>query len=631
MDMKWNIPRLKEIYETRITSVEEAFKHVRPGNKVFIGSAASAPQYLVSRMVDFPLNFADTEILQMVSIEETPYTDGLHRDMFRLNTFFIGRAARETVARGHADYTPVFMSEIPRLMHTGSIPLDIALVQVTPPDAYGNCSLGVSVETTLEAIKQAAFVIAQVNSHMPRTFGNSLVSVSELDAIIIHDESLIEFSEGDSDDVAERIGFYISRLIPNGSTIQAGIGSIPNAVLRHLKDKRNLGIHTEMFSDGLIELYESGAITNHYKKFHPGKITAAFCLGSKKLYDMVNNNPIFEFYPTDYLSDPRNISLNENMCAINAALEVDVTGQVCADSIGSQFFSGIGGQADFIRGASLAKNGRPIIALPSTAKNGEVSRIVPILKTGAGVVTTRGDVHYVVTEYGIAYLHGKNIRDRVMALINIAHPRFRKWLMEEAKKLNYIYQDQALPRDGTIYPEHYRWDYTSSKGTEIHFRPIRMVDEEKLRRFFYGLREEDVYYRFMGFVRTLNHSAAQPLVVMDYEEKFALVGYTGEEPDDEIIAVGRWFLDRPTNRAEVAFTILPDWQGQGIGTHLLDKLVELAREKGIRGFTAEVLAENRKMLNVFYRSGFSVKSTLEYGVYSLKFDFHTKSEFNSGY
>ncbi|MBU1220041.1 GNAT family N-acetyltransferase [Myxococcota bacterium] len=625
------MPRLQEIYESRITDVKAAFSKVRPGNKVFIGSAASAPRYLVTKMGEFPLQFADTEIMQMVSLESSPFTDGKHRDMFRLNTFFIGRAARESVASGNADYTPIFMSEIPRLIHTGAIPIDVALIQVTPPDPFGNCSLGVSVETSLEAVRRAKYVIAQVNENMPRTFGNSMVSVEDLDAVILHDEPILEYSDGPTSDAAERIGFYISRLIPNGSTIQAGIGAIPNAVLRHLTDKRNLGVHTEMFSDGLIELYESGAITNHYKKFHPGKITAAFCVGSQKLYDMVNNNPVFEFYPTDYLSDPRNISMNDNMCAINAALEVDVTGQVCADSIGSSFYSGIGGQADFIRGASLAKNGRPIIALPSTAKNGTISRIVPTLKSGAGVVTTRGDVHYVVTEYGIAYIHGKNIRDRVMALINIAHPKFRSWLLQEAKKLNYIYQDQELPREGTVYPEHYRWDFTASDGEVIHFRPIRLVDEEKLRRFFYGLREEDIYYRFMGFVRTLNHSAAQPLIVMDYEEKFGLVGYIGDEPDDKIVAVGRWFLDRPTNRAEVAFTILPEWQGKGIGSHLLEKLIQLAREKGIRGFTAEVLADNRKMLNVFYRSGYSVKSLLEYNVYSLTFDFHTKSEFTNGY
>jgi len=391
-----------------------------------------------------------------------------------------------------------------------------------------------------------------------------------------------------------------------------------------LKDKRDLGVHTEMFSDGLIDLYNEGVITNSKKTFHKGKVVAAFCMGSRKMYDVVNNNPIFEFYPTDYVSDPRNISRNDNMVAINSALEIDLTGQVCADSIGHQFYSGFGGQADFIRGAALAQNGRPIIAIPSTARNGTISRIVPLLSRGAGVVTTRGDIHYVVSEYGIAYLHGKNIRERVLALINIAHPKFRQWLLDEAKKMNYIYSDQTLPSEGgTPYPEHYNWSYNLPDGRQIKIRPIRPTDESKLRQFFYGLSEEDVYYRFMGALRTLPHTKAQPLVVLDYEEKFAIAGYIGDEPDDEFVGVARWFLDRATNMAEVAFTVLPGWQGQGVGAYLLKTLADVGKEKGISGFTAEVLGTNRKMLNVFYKSGFKVHSQLEDGVYNVSFRFET--------
>jgi len=621
--MEWKLPRLKEIYEKRTCSVRNAFRRVQPGDRIFIGTGCAEPRFLVQSLIQYPENVADTEIMHLVSLDESPpYADPAYRHMFRLNTFFIGRSAREAVARGDADYTPMFLSEIPKMIQTERLHLDVALVQLTPPDIFGNCSLGMSVETVKAAVEHADYVIAQINPQMPRTLGDSFVSVELLDAIIEHDEPVNEFISEEIDEDAERIGFYVSRLVPNGSTIQAGIGVIPNAVLKHLMDKRNLGVHTEMFSDGLIDLYEAGVITNTHKTFHPGKIIAAFCLGCRRLYDTIDNNPVFEFHPTDYVSDPRNISRNDDMVAINSALEIDITGQVCADSIGHQFFSGIGGQADFIRGAALARNGRPIIAIPSTAKNGTISRIVPTLQPGAGVVTTRGDVHYVVTEYGIAYLHGKTIRQRALALINISHPQFRQWLLDEAKKLNYLYQDQELPPEGgSLYPENYTWAYTTPDGKEIAFRVVRSIDEDKIRDLFYSLREEDIYYRFMCAIKTLPHSKAQPLVVLDYEEKFAIAGYVGEEPNDQFVGVARWLLDRATNMAEVAFTVHPDWQGKGIGVFMLRKLIDVAKEKGISGFTAEVLAVNRKMLNVFHKSGYSIHSHLDDGTYYLSFRF----------
>lgn len=624
--MNWKLPRLQEVYESRRTTVEAAFHRIKPGKRIFVSTACAEPQHLVHNLTKFPQNVADSEILHLVSLSDaSPYSDEKFRQMFRLNTFFIGRAARAAVARGDADYTPIFLSEIPKLIKTERLHLDVALVQVTPPDEFGNCSLGMSVETVKAAIEHADYVIAQVNSQMPRTLGDSFVSVEDLDAVIEHDEPVCEYLSEEIDDDAERIGYYVSRLVPNGATIQAGIGGIPNAVLHHLMDKKNLGVHTEMFSDGLVDLYEAGVITNTHKTFHPGKIIAAFCMGTRRLYDFINNNPAFEFHPTDYVSDPRNISRNDNMVAINSALEIDLTGQVCADSLGHEFYSGIGGQADFIRGAALAANGRPIIAMPSTARGGKISRIVPYLSPGAGVVTTRGDVHYVVTEWGIAYLHGKNIRERVMALINIAHPKFRQWLLFEAKELRYIYPDQELPPEGGgVYPERYTWTFTTPDGREVKFRPIRPTDEERIRRLFYNLREEDIYYRFMAAVKTLPHSKAQPLVVLDYEEKFAIAGYIGEEPDEEFIAVGRWLLDRATNMGEVAFTVHPGWQGSGIGAFMLGRLAEVAKEKGISGFTAEVLAVNRKMLSVFHRSGYSINSHLEDGVHFLSFRFDEK-------
>lgn len=366
--MNWRKPHLKEAYEKRLTTVEEAYKQITPGSKLYIGSGVSEPQYLVSRLKDFPVNIADTEVFQLVSINTSPHTDADFKSMFRLNTFFIGNAARKVVDSGDADYSPMFLSEIPGLIENRRIPIDVAILQVSPPDSYGNCSLGVSVECAHSVIRAAHYVIAQVNDHMPRTHGSSYVSLEDFDALVLHDEPILEILEEPPDEVAERIGFYVSRLIPNGATIQAGIGRIPNAVMHHLKDKRDLGVHTEMFSDGLIDLYESGAITGKRKNFHKGKIIASFCLGTKRLYDTIDNNPNFEFYPTDYISDPRNIATNDKLCAINSALEIDITGQVCADSIGPRFYSGIGGQADFMRGSALSKGGAPSSPSPPRQK-----------------------------------------------------------------------------------------------------------------------------------------------------------------------------------------------------------------------------------------------------------------------
>jgi len=623
--MEWRLETKQKEYEKKLCTLRSAFRKIKPGRRIFIGTGCAEPQYLVKSLTKFPENLTDAEILHLISLNVSEYTDEKFRKMFRLNTFFIGKAAREAVGRGDADYTPIFLSEIPKIIKSKRLHIDVALVQVTPPDAFGNCSLGMSVECVKAAVENADYVIAQVNKQMPRTLGDSFVNVDQLHAIIEQDEPVLEYHSAAPDEVAELIGFYVSRLVPHGSTIQAGIGSIPNAVLKHLTDKRDIGVHTEMFSDGVVELYKKGVINNRKKTFHPGKVVAAFCLGTREMYDIIDNNPVFEFYPTDYVSDPRNISRNDDMVAINSCLELDLTGQICSDSLGHTFYSGFGGQPDFMRGAALSKNGRPIIAVPSTAKGGEVSRIVPLLAPGAGVVTTRGDVHYVVTEYGIAYLHGKNIRERALALINIAHPKYREWLLEEAKRYKYVYQDQKLPKDGGVsYPDRYRWTYKTNDGITINFRPIGYTDEDKLRRFFYSLRETDVYYRFMGTQKTFTHEKAQPMVLLDYDEKFAMAGYVGEEGTEDFVCVARWFLDRATNMAEVAFTVNPDYQGRGIGTFLLHTLMDVAQEKGISGFTAEVLRQNRKMLNVFHKSGCNVHSQLEDDIYAISFKFDDK-------
>lgn len=434
------MPYWERIYHERMTTAEEAVKHIMSGQRVFLTGNCSVPQKLLAALVRRARagEVENVEIVQVLTVGDADYVSPDLEGKLRVNTLFISANVRRAVHEGRADFTPIFLSEIPDLFRSGELPLDVALVHVSPPDEHGFCSFGVEVGITKPAAESAKVVIAEVNDRMPRALGDSFIHVSKIDHFVPVSYPLPELPQGSPGEVQMRIAQHIADLIPDGATLQLGIGGIPDAVLLYLRDKKDLGIHTEMFSDGVVTLVEAGVITNERKSIHRGKIIVGFVLGTQRLYDFVDNNAMVEFHPTDYVNDPFVIAQNDNMVAINSAIEVDLTGQVCADSIGPKFYSGVGGQVDFIRGAARSKGGKPIIALPSTAKGGTISRIVATLKPGAGVTTTRNDVHYVVTEYGVAYLHGKTIRQRVNALINIAHPDFRDELRYQAKKLGYI-------------------------------------------------------------------------------------------------------------------------------------------------------------------------------------------------
>ncbi len=434
------MPYWERIYHERMTTAEEAVKHITSGQRVFLTGNCSVPQKLLAALVRRARagEVENVEIVQVLTVGDADYVSPDLEGKLRVNTLFISANVRRAVHEGRADFTPIFLSEIPDLFRSGDLPLDVALVHVSPPDEHGFCSFGVEVGITKPAAESAKVVIAEVNDRMPRALGDSFIHVSKIDHFVPVSYPLPELPQGSPGEVQMRIAQHIADLIPDGATLQLGIGGIPDAVLLYLRDKKDLGIHTEMFSDGVVTLVEAGVITNERKSIHRGKIIVGFVLGTQRLYDFVDNNAMVEFHPTDYVNDPFVIAQNDNMVAINSAIEVDLTGQVCADSIGPKFYSGVGGQVDFIRGAARSKGGKPIIALPSTAKGGTISRIVATLKPGAGVTTTRNDVHYVVTEYGVAYLHGKTIRQRVNALINIAHPDFRDELRYQAKKLGYI-------------------------------------------------------------------------------------------------------------------------------------------------------------------------------------------------
>ncbi|MCA9867765.1 MAG: acetyl-CoA hydrolase/transferase family protein [Anaerolineales bacterium] len=426
------------IYRRKVVDAETAVSHVESGNLVYIGGGAGAPAALVDALCSRAADLRDVELIHILTFIGAPYIDSKYEGSFRSNSLFIGHNVRKAVQAGKADFTPIFLSEIPGLFQKKILPLDVALISLSPPDEHGFCSFGVEVGTTKPAAESARLIIAEVNQQMPRTLGDSFIHVSRLSHVVETDYPLPAAPQGDSSPANMLIGQHIAEMIPDGATLQMGIGSIPDAVLQNLHSHKDLGIHTELFSDGVVSLFEAGIINCSRKTFHQGKMVAGFLFGSDRLYHFVDNNPIVELHPTEYVNDPFNIARNNDMVAINAALQVDLTGQVCADSIGPVFYSGVGGQLDFIRGAARSKGGLPIIALPSTAKNDTISRISPLLTEGSGVTTTRNDVHYIVTEYGIASLYGKTIRRRTRELINIAHPKFRDELEHAARKLGYL-------------------------------------------------------------------------------------------------------------------------------------------------------------------------------------------------
>ena len=425
-------------YIQKLQTADAAVRFIKSGMRVYVQPGCAEPETLVEALIRRAPEVHDVEIVHMMTMGAAPYVAPAMAGHFRHNAVFIGANVRDAINEGRADYTPIYLSEIEELFESGEMPIDVALIEVSPPDSHGFCSFGVGVDTTLTAARCARYVVAQVNDSMPRTYGDSFIHVSDIDAVVESSRPLCELKQPVVADMHVAIARNVAGLIEDGAVLQTGIGGIPDAVLPFLTDRKDLGIHSELVSDGVIPLIEAGVITGARKNFKPRKIIVSFVLGTKRMFEFVDNNPIFEFHPTAYTNDPGVIARNDRMVAINSALQVDLTGQVCSDSIGNQFYSGIGGQVDFLRGASRSKRGKPIIAISSTAKSGTISRIVPMLSPGAGVVTSRGLVRYVVTEHGVAYLHGKSIRDRAKALIEIAHPKFRNELYEYCEKTRWL-------------------------------------------------------------------------------------------------------------------------------------------------------------------------------------------------
>jgi acyl-CoA hydrolase/RimJ/RimL family protein N-acetyltransferase len=591
----------QRLYSSKVVDEHQAISKIMRGSRIFIGTGCGEPQHLIRAMVR-DQNLQDILIYQMLSFTLSQFVeDESFTRRFSLKLFFISRSMRKAAFEGKIDYIPAYLSQIPRMFATHRIGLDAALVQVSPPDKFGYCSLGVSVDITRSAVEHATVVIAQVNKRMPRTWGDSFVHVDEIDWLVPYEEPLVEALPVVQDnEVSRRIGHYVSQLVDDGATLQIGFGQLPYAILKHLDGKKDLGLHTQLITDGLLPLFDKNIITNKKKTLLPGKVVSSLCMGSEKIYRYVDNNPAFYFRSSEFVNDPTVIARNDNLISISSALEVDLTGQVCSDSMGYLFYSGIGDQVDFLRGSTMSKGGFSIIALPSTAQNGTVSRIVPHLSEGAGVATTRGDVNFIITEYGIAELKGKGIYQRVMELAQIAHPKFREELIEVAKKRHYIFSDQLPPsKEDLLFLEGYKTTLKLKNGKVVEFRPLLPSDEFAYRNFFYSLQAKTIYMRFFYKMRTFSHEVVQKQwSSVDYHKNMSIIGLVQKGGHKEIMAIGSYAQDDDT-RAEVAFVVREDFQGLGVASYLLEILENIAKENHYRSFCATVLRENAAMIRVF--------------------------------
>lgn len=620
------INKFQSKYKEKFIPIDQIFQKIHLGDRIFIGTACGEPQYLVNSMIKYvenhPKALLDSEVMHVWTLGLAPYANEKYKRNFRYNSFFIGDNAREAINKGLADYSPIFLSQIPGLFRKGMVSLDVALIQTSLPDEHGYVSLGVSVDIVKAATEISRMVVAQINKNMPRVHGDGFIHISELDYIVHHDEPLLEYQDEPDDEVAKQIGKYVAKLVQDGDTVQVGYGSIPNAVLASLANKKNLGIHTELISDGLVELMKKGVVNNSQKTINRGKTIATFCMGNKNTYEYINDNPAIEFKTVDITNNPLVIAQHKNMTAINSALEIDLTGQASAESIGHTFYSGIGGQADFMRGAVLSEHGKTILTILSTADNGKVSRIMPFLKEGAGVTLNRGDIYYVVTEYGIAYLHGKNIRERAMELIAIAHPKFRPELIKGAKERNLIYKDQAfIAGKGGEYPSDIETHRIAKAGLKILLRPVKISDEPLLKEFFYSLSDDSMYKRFISTRKDMPHERLQDFAVIDYRKEMFLLATKQEYEHELILGLGQYWIDKETHTGDIAFVVLDNYHRQGIGEELLTYLTLLAKKQGLLGFTAEVLVDNIPMQNLFKKAGFDIAKRINDNLYELKMFF----------
>jgi acyl-CoA hydrolase/RimJ/RimL family protein N-acetyltransferase len=586
------------LLEQRAMSAEQAVANIQAGERVFVGTGCATPRALVAALEARAATASDVQLVHFLTTGAVARVQGKPVTAFKHKVFFVGSDTRELVRDGRAEYVPISLSHVPGLIANGRVDVDVALVQVSLPDEHGYVSLGVSVDITRAAVEKAKVVIAEVNPQMPFTFGESFVPISRLDRVVLVDHPVTEYQHPPTTGVADQIARYVARIIDDGATLQVGLGRIPNDMLRYLTHRKDLGIHSDVITDPLVDLIEQGVVTGNKKTLHKGRVVTSFCLGSARLYKLVHRNPAFSFQPIEYVCNPAVIAANRAFVSVTQAFAIDLTGQVCADQFEGEFYGGLATQADFMRGAANSPGGKPILCLPSTTDDGSQSRIRPLLHEGEGVTIPRSDVHYVVTEWGSVYLFGKSIRERALSIIEIAHPKFREWLLDEARRLGYVRPEQQL-KSKVAYPEEEEREVTLKGGKTFLLRPARASDVGNLHDIFYNLTAEDRYTRFFTRLKALSVDAAEHLCNVDYDHEMAFVAVYGDREGDRIVGSCCYYVNPTTNLAEVAYMILPEWQGVGLGGALQQRMIEYAKKRGLRGFTADILAQNAKMKKLF--------------------------------
>ena len=611
-------------YAKKKRAGKEAIGFIRHGQRVFIGSSCGEPQHLVRELAEAYANFKNIEIVRLLTLESTPLTliaNKTKGESLDIRSFYLGSAKAKGLERNKRFITPLNLSAIPRLFKNRRLPIQVALIQVSPPDDFGWLSLGVSVDITLSAALSADLVIAQVNPKMPRVLGRSFIHVNDVDVFVEYEEALITIGEHPELESANIIARHIERLIDDGSTMQISLGATPQAILLGLSNKNDLGIHTQFLTDDILHLIERGVITNRKKGYNEGKLVASSAIGTENLYEFLHDNPSIEFHPSDYVNDPGIISRHNQMISINVVMAMDFSGQAAADALPYNHFSGVTGMLDFVRGSARSEKGKSILILTSTSRDGTKSRIAPTLNDTA-VVVPRGDVHYVVTEYGSVNLFGKSLQERALAMISIAHPDFRDELFQAAKNMNLL--DAKRRRSDFIhgvYP--FKIEETREiDGEMVTIRPVKPVDQRRIQEHFYNLDKKDVISRFFHDKSSFVRDEMEDLSQIDYIKNLTIVAIVGEFGFGRVVAVGEYLLDMEENSAEIAFSVNRDFQGKGIGKILIKKLAEAARKNEISGMHAFTSSRNKPMVKLFKMLPYKIKTSIDGDILRLtcKFD-----------
>jgi len=617
----FNVASWREDFKDREISPENLDRIVKPGSRLFLGSGCSEPVLLTNQLVKENWKYPDVQVLHFFSLSNQKFFNKQNPTSFRhVSMSMIGSPElRQAIHDGLADFAPISTAEIPRMITEQKIPIDVALIQVAPPGRNGFCSLGINVDINQAIMKAAKTVVAHVNPSMPRTLGNSFVKFQDLDYFVYKDQPLLEEPPFEPDDVHAKVALNVSRLIENGSTINMGTGKTCYFLPLHLNQKQDLALYGEVFPETIIGLIDNG-IVNCARNYYPNIVTS-FIIGTQKFYDYVHENPFFSFQPTEFILNIENIMKNRKLCSIYGALAVDLLGQA-SNHLGTTLVSGTGGEPEFMRGAALSHGGKAIVALPSTTADGK-TRIVPFLPPGP-IGLRDIDVHYVVTEWGIAFLHGKTIRDRVLQMISIAAPEHRAWLLEKAKELNYVFKDQILPatKDGVavICPD-ISWTYITTDKAPVNFRPVKPTDERLLQEMYYRLSEKDRMHRFLSHRKIFSHEDIQARMACDYLTRMLIVGTIGTEKDLRVVAEGAYYLEPNTNRAEISVTVDSEMRGQGLAYHIFEKMIELARERGIGGLFGEISSDNTAIFKILNKLPYKVVFKQHEETFEFSFNF----------